>query len=539
MEAEEQCAFLETAKLVGVITDDSDVHLFGARSVYKNIFNDRKYIETYFMERNLSKKWHIPSSFPSETVISAYYSPQVDKSTELSLSPGESQIILFFERVEVKSGRPFTHKYDDSKGRLHISMATLGLGSATTKSTLQCNIGNRSPVNLCSLCPGSAESIQLNLEFDEVDDVVFTVIGARSIYLCGYYLAKTSSSSRRAMFNGDSSESYGEDIGDTDNEKTDRSNEYDSDDSFIDDDPIPKVFSPSRSSTEEGDSDDNKPIGKKSKHRQYRMKYYSVESDDDGDGGFEENAIVNDSMDDKTKEIDNEDTLPISSVYKNYKYDGDSKIQTDLETDNVLLDRQRQRETAVSDEEKDVRAVKKSKKKKKEKQNETVDKMMLSLSEDSMLISSLYKNKAHQKNLDEEIHKTGDREAFDARNKIDEDDGDSIIQTTLQTHNVLQDSQMHREAALSDKKKDAGDIKKSKKKKKEKETKSSPKIGKMSLDILAGQEQIKDSPDDDKQSETADKNLPSFEVGHVQEEKPKKKRKEQLMEHIKQPTVYD
>ncbi|KAL1352877.1 DNA repair protein UVH3 isoform X2 [Arachis hypogaea] len=196
MEAEAQCAFLETAKLVdGVITDDSDVLLFGARNVYKNIFDDRKYVETYFMEdiekelglsreklvrmalllgsdytegvsgigivnaievvnafpekdgllkfrqwvespdptilgwlntkggsttrkkgsketssdqinshikeqedsldcdqeikqtffekhRNVSKNWHIPSSFPSETVISAYYSPQVDKSTE-------------------------------------------------------------------------------------------------------------------------------------------------------------------------------------------------------------------------------------------------------------------------------------------------------------------------------------------------------------------------------------------------------------------------------------------------------------------------
>ncbi|XP_019460777.1 PREDICTED: DNA repair protein UVH3 isoform X1 [Lupinus angustifolius] len=206
MEAEAQCAYLELAKLVdGVVTDDSDVLLFGARSVYKNIFDDRKYVETYFMEdiekelgltrekivrmalllgsdytegvsgigivnaievlnafpeedglvkfrqwvespdptilgrldaksgsktkkrgseveekinvsksnieesaldphapeqkesldcvqeikktffhkhRNVSKNWHIPSSFPSETVMSAYYSPQVDKSIE-------------------------------------------------------------------------------------------------------------------------------------------------------------------------------------------------------------------------------------------------------------------------------------------------------------------------------------------------------------------------------------------------------------------------------------------------------------------------
>lgn len=51
MEAEAQCAYLELQKLVdGVVTDDSDVLLFGARSVYKNIFDDRKYVETYFME---------------------------------------------------------------------------------------------------------------------------------------------------------------------------------------------------------------------------------------------------------------------------------------------------------------------------------------------------------------------------------------------------------------------------------------------------------------------------------------------------------
>ncbi|KAE8689315.1 DNA repair protein UVH3-like isoform X2 [Hibiscus syriacus] len=212
-EAEAQCAYMELTNLVdGVVTDDSDVFLFGARSVYKNIFDDRKYVETYFMQdiekelgltreklmrmalllgsdytegvsgigivnaievvnafpeedglgkfrewiespdptilgklnvqegssarkrgskltekdvdsaktstggsessignqktfqadknkqsadciddikqifmekhRNVSKNWHIPSSFPSEAVISAYSSPQVDKSTE-------------------------------------------------------------------------------------------------------------------------------------------------------------------------------------------------------------------------------------------------------------------------------------------------------------------------------------------------------------------------------------------------------------------------------------------------------------------------
>jgi DNA excision repair protein ERCC-5 len=34
----------------GVVTDDSDVFLFGARSAYKNIFDDRKYVGSYFMK---------------------------------------------------------------------------------------------------------------------------------------------------------------------------------------------------------------------------------------------------------------------------------------------------------------------------------------------------------------------------------------------------------------------------------------------------------------------------------------------------------
>ncbi|BFI28307.1 DNA excision repair protein ERCC-5 [Marchantia polymorpha subsp. ruderalis] len=51
MEAEAQCAFLDTINLVdGVVTEDSDVFLFGGRNVYKNLFDDRKYVETYYMK---------------------------------------------------------------------------------------------------------------------------------------------------------------------------------------------------------------------------------------------------------------------------------------------------------------------------------------------------------------------------------------------------------------------------------------------------------------------------------------------------------
>ncbi|KAL3624214.1 hypothetical protein CASFOL_033030 [Castilleja foliolosa] len=199
MEAEAQCAFMELSNFVdGVVTEDSDAFLFGARSVHKNIFDDRKYVETYFMKdieselgldreklvqmalllgsdytegisgigivnaievvnafpgkdglrefrewiespdpsilgklhvgkhrgkgsngsenrmsgssdqpddderikqnfmdkhRNVSKNWNFSSSFPSDAVISAYISPQVDKSTE-SLAWGKPDLFV-------------------------------------------------------------------------------------------------------------------------------------------------------------------------------------------------------------------------------------------------------------------------------------------------------------------------------------------------------------------------------------------------------------------------------------------------------------
>lgn len=116
--------------------------------------------------------------------------------------------------------------------------------------------------------------------------------------------------------------------------------------------------------TTEGTSHDNRPKAKKSSFRRLR-RYQSVESDDDGCS--EEKIVVNNSMHDQTKELDNEDTLPISSLYKNKdsgrvlhqemdddrraadatdrngEHGGNSIVETTLKTDNVLVDRQAHR----------------------------------------------------------------------------------------------------------------------------------------------------------------------------------------------------
>ncbi|KAM3964759.1 rad2 superfamily protein mus201 [Aphomia sociella] len=62
MEAEAQCAFLENVKLTdGTITDDSDIWLFGGKTVYKNFFNQKKHVMQFLSDRiersfNLSRE---------------------------------------------------------------------------------------------------------------------------------------------------------------------------------------------------------------------------------------------------------------------------------------------------------------------------------------------------------------------------------------------------------------------------------------------------------------------------------------------------
>uniref|UniRef100_A0A2P2JZF4 peptidylprolyl isomerase n=1 Tax=Rhizophora mucronata TaxID=61149 RepID=A0A2P2JZF4_RHIMU len=93
-----------------------------------------------------------------------------------------------FWGIEVKPGKPHPYHSDNVQGRLYVTQATLGLGSSRERCILQCSVGHKSQIFLCSLLPDRIESCSLNLEFkDEL--VAFSVIGTRSIHLSGYFVS--------------------------------------------------------------------------------------------------------------------------------------------------------------------------------------------------------------------------------------------------------------------------------------------------------------------------------------------------------------
>ncbi|KAK3024342.1 hypothetical protein RJ639_043024 [Escallonia herrerae] len=61
--------------------------------------------------------------------------------------------------------------------------ATLGAGSSTKKSIVQCVVGDKKPIYLCCLLPERPETCSLNLDFEEDEEVKFSVIGPNSIHL--------------------------------------------------------------------------------------------------------------------------------------------------------------------------------------------------------------------------------------------------------------------------------------------------------------------------------------------------------------------
>lgn len=68
-----------------------------------------------------------------------------------------------------------------------VYQATLGLNCKDKQRTVvKCKVGDNPELLLCSLVPGVQESCPLDLLFDQ--EVTFTVSGAGSVHLTGYYM---------------------------------------------------------------------------------------------------------------------------------------------------------------------------------------------------------------------------------------------------------------------------------------------------------------------------------------------------------------
>ncbi|XP_070052720.1 peptidyl-prolyl cis-trans isomerase FKBP43-like isoform X2 [Nicotiana tomentosiformis] len=113
----------------------------------------------------------------------------------------------------IEPGKPYTLRLHNNKRRVRISQATLGERSGLWKSRsiVRCAIGSQPPISICSLCK-EFHCCQLDLEFEEFDDVVFSVVGPRGIHLAGYYLPSNGTSSKSTGTDELGVDLYGEDI---------------------------------------------------------------------------------------------------------------------------------------------------------------------------------------------------------------------------------------------------------------------------------------------------------------------------------------
>ncbi|KAI3918223.1 hypothetical protein MKX01_041543 [Papaver californicum] len=100
---------------------------------------------------------------------------------------------MAFWGIEIVAREPITYAFEKSRGRLRVSKATLGIVLSEGRSAVQCRVGNKCPILLCSLRPRTKESCSMDVEFNEDEDVVFEVIGptTTNVHLTDFYLAKS------------------------------------------------------------------------------------------------------------------------------------------------------------------------------------------------------------------------------------------------------------------------------------------------------------------------------------------------------------
>ncbi|CAN0883825.1 Peptidyl-prolyl cis-trans isomerase FKBP43 [Linum grandiflorum] len=219
---------------------------------------------------------------------------------------------MAFWGAEVNPRKPLTLVSGGS--RLRLTQATLGksINGKSGKCSIQCNIGTKAPVYLCNLIPITSETCQIHAEFQESEDVVFSVIGPMTVHLIGYF-------KHSGGDNNNSTVSYGEDIGPSESETSRHPSEDEEamNDSFINDDDPEEDISESEEalmSDCEADSVDETykmPSNRKKTSRKRLKKAYKVsDSDSDHqDSGADAAPLID-------LEAEDEDTVPLSVFCK-------------------------------------------------------------------------------------------------------------------------------------------------------------------------------------------------------------------------------
>ncbi|KAG5234469.1 peptidyl-prolyl cis-trans isomerase FKBP [Salix suchowensis] len=208
---------------------------------------------------------------------------------------------MSFWGIEVKPGKPHPYHSDDVQGKLRVTQATLGLGSSKERCILQCSVGHRSPIFVCSLLSGKAE-------------IAFSVIGQQSIHLCGYFDSEEGDH-LRDEYEYDS----GEDIADT---ESDESSEYDYDDEYDDEEdeddlqmyassPVPKSGVVIEEITE-----DDKLTKENGKSKRLKKKKKNLPSDKEDQNNPQQQIVLKRDKGISVLESEDEDGFPMSSSAK-------------------------------------------------------------------------------------------------------------------------------------------------------------------------------------------------------------------------------
>ncbi|KAK9672753.1 hypothetical protein RND81_12G121900 [Saponaria officinalis] len=246
---------------------------------------------------------------------------------------------MTFWGVEVKPGKPFTLKSDELGGSLILTQATLGTGSSSKKSILQVNVGDKQPIYLCSLLPEKSECFTLNLEFNEEEDVMFSVVGPTSIHLSGYV--------QRSEPDDDDEEDddceldcCAEDIAETESEDSEFESEDEDGDDFIDDDDMsmyPSSTIPNSGVVIEEIEEDDEPEIKKGENKKAKKKKELPATN--SDKKTQQQIVVKGNTETCVWESEDEDGFPVSISQANTGSKTDDKGKSEEKKNDANLKR--------------------------------------------------------------------------------------------------------------------------------------------------------------------------------------------------------